>query len=67
MLRLLTPLVLLLASCVDSPSYGTPSLSCPEQYDRCLLSAGPDPSKIALCRCANEARTCLGQDAASCE
>lgn len=60
-------LALLLAACGTDPSYGTPALSCPEQYDRCLLASGPDPSKIALCRCANQARICLGEDTASCD
>jgi len=60
-------LALLLAACGTDHSYGTPALSCPEQYDRCLLASGPDPSKIALCRCANQARTCLGEDTSNCD
>jgi len=50
----------------DAQGSGPIPLSCPEQYDLCVQSAGRAPSDIALCRCANDAKRCLGQDGGTC-
>lgn len=49
-----------------APGYSN-QLSCPEQYDACLTAAGPEPTKLALCRCAIEANHCTGIDGGSCD